>query len=228
MLHKWLPHETQIRALDVGCGDAFISDKLQKSIGFESYDGVDINLSGSQIKQLSKIGNNIILHNNFNGLSHEHYNLMLILDVIEHVVNDYVFLNDIVNKYAAPNALILITAPAFNFLFSSHDLFLGHFRRYSLKQLIALIHNLGYECLDCGYMFFSLMPVRFVSLYYEKLASQKYHKEKGIGHWKHGRIITKIIELFLYVDNSISLALNNIGIKLPGLTSWALCRKQQS
>ena len=162
ILQEWLLHETKIRALDVGCGDAFISDKLQKSIGLERYDGVDINLSDSQIRQLSKIENNIILHNNFNGLSHEYYNLVLILDVIEHVENDYAFLNDIVNQYAAPNALILLTAPAFNFLFSSHDIFLGHFRRYSLKQLIALIHNLGYECLTSGYMFFSLISIRIV------------------------------------------------------------------
>jgi 16S rRNA G1207 methylase RsmC len=82
ILQKQLPHKTKIRALDVGCGDAFISDKLQKSIGLESYDGVDINLSDSQIRQLSKIENNIILHNKFNGLSNEYYNLVLILVVI--------------------------------------------------------------------------------------------------------------------------------------------------
>jgi len=228
ILQKWLLHETKIRTLDVGCGDAFISDILQKRIGIESYDGVDISLSDSQIRQFSKIENNIILHNTFNGLSHEHYNLILILDVIEHVENDYAFLNDIVNKYAAPNALILLTVPAFNFLFSSHDLFLGHFRRYSLKQLIALIHNLGYEFLNSGYMFFSLIPIRLVSLYYEKLASQKHHKKRGIGNWKQGRMITNVIELFLYLDNRICLSLNKIGIKLPGLTSWVLCRKQQS
>lgn len=228
ILQKWLPPETKIRALDVGCGDAFISDKLHKCISLESYDGVDINLSDSQIRQLSKIEKNIILHNNFNGLAHEYYNFLLFLDVIEHVENDYAFLNDIVDKYAAPKALILLTTPAFNFLFDSHDLFLGHFRRYRLKQLTALIHNLGYECLTSGYMFFSLIPIRLVSMFYEKLAFQKHYKKKGIGHWRQGRMITKIIELFLYLDNRFSLALSEIGIKLPGLTSWALCRKQQS
>jgi hypothetical protein len=228
ILQEWLPHETKIRALDVGCGDAFISDKLQKRIDLESYDGIDINLSGSQIRQSSKIEHNIILHNNFDGLSQEYYNLVLILDVIEHVENDYIFLNDILKKYAAPNALILLTAPAFNYLFSSHDLFLGHFRRYSLKQLIALIHNLGYECLNSGYMFFSLIPIRLISLFYEKLNFQKDRKKKGVGNWKQGKMVTKIIELFLYLDNRISLSLNKIGIKLPGLTSWVLCRKQQS
>jgi hypothetical protein len=228
ILQKWLLPETKIRVLDVGCGDAFVSDKLHTSICLESYDGVDINLSDSQIRQLSKIEKKIILHNNFDGLSHEYFNLILFLDVIEHVENDYAFLDDIVNKYAAPNALILLTVPAFNFLFGSHDLFLGHFRRYRLKQLIALIHNLGYECLTSGYMFLSLVPIRLASLCYEKLAPQKHYKKKGVGHWKHGRMITKIIELFLYVDNRFSLVLNKIGIKLPGLTSWALCRKPPS
>jgi hypothetical protein len=228
ILKKWLLHESKIRVLDIGCGDAFISDKLQKSIDLESYDGVDIYLSDSQIRQLSKIENNIILHKNFNGLNDEYYNLILILDVIEHVENDYAFINDIVNKYAAPHALILLTAPAFNFLFSSHDLFLGHFRRYSLKQLIALIHDLGYECLTSGYMFFSLIPIRLIWLYYEKIAFKKHFKQKGVGHWKQGRMTTKIIEFFLYIENRITLGLNKIGIKLPGLTVWALCKKQQS
>jgi hypothetical protein len=228
ILKNWLINRSNIKVLDIGCGDAFISGQLQNSFALDRYDGLDTYLSDSQITQLSRTENNIILHNNFNKLRIEYYNLILFLDVIEHVEDDYVFLNDIVNKYATSGAFILITAPAFNFLFSSHDRFLGHFRRYNLKQFNVLIHSLRFECLSSGYLFLSILPVRLLSVGFERFFPSKFFRKRGAGNWKRGTIITKILTFFLTIDNRISLGFNKIGINLPGLTVWAICRKQRS
>ena len=225
---KWLKHRSNLRVLDIGCGDAYIAAELQKSIVYESYDGIDIYLVEPHIEKLSKPESNISLHNTYDDLKKKHYNLIFLLDVIEHVEDDYQFLNDIVDKYGAHEALIMITAPAFNFLFSSHDNFLGHYRRYHLKKLITLTHNARLKLLSSGYMFLSLVPVRLLFLYFEKFVQSQTSQQKGAGYWNHGVIISKIIELFLLFDNRVSLCLNKLGIKPPGLTVWALCKKQQS
>jgi hypothetical protein len=228
ILKNWPVDKGNLKILDVGCGDAFISGQLQRSFELDRYDGLDTNLSDSQIKQLSQTRKNINLYKNINDLKIEYYNLILFLDVIEHVEDDYVFLNDVVNKYASYGAVILITAPAFNFLFSSHDRFLGHFRRYSLKQLNVLIHNLRFECLSSGYLFLSILPLRLLSVGFERFITPKFFRKRGVGNWEHGRFISRIVALLLTIDNRISLGFNKIGINLPGLTVWAICRKQRS
>ncbi len=228
ILEKRLKHRDDLRVLDIGCGDAYIAAELQKHIVFKSYDGIDTYLVDAHIEKLSKPEANITFHNTYDDLKKEYYNLIFFLDVIEHVEDDYKFLKDILKEYGAHEALIMITAPAFNFLFSAHDTFLGHYRRYRLKKLITLIHGVRLKLLSSGYMFLSLIPVRLLFLYYEKLVQSQTFQKRGAGHWKHGKIISKIIELFLMFDNKILLYFNKLGFKAPGLTVWALCKKQQS
>jgi 2-polyprenyl-3-methyl-5-hydroxy-6-metoxy-1,4-benzoquinol methylase len=115
ILKKCLMDGTEIKVLDVGCGDAFIANELRKSITLKSYDGVDIHFSNDQIIELSEFAKNFTFHKYLHGLKSKYYSLILVLDVIEHVEDDYAFLHDIVNKYVAQDAYILITVPAFNF-----------------------------------------------------------------------------------------------------------------
>src|SRR6185312_12671638 len=60
--------------------------------------------------------------------------LVLLMDVIEHVDDDVQLLRDALAQ-AAQNATFLISVPAFQFLWSGHDVFLEHKRRYTLRQL---------------------------------------------------------------------------------------------
>jgi SAM-dependent methyltransferase len=218
--------QSVLRVLDVGCGDAFMVRELIKGLHVECVDGIDINLSDQRIKELSLSENDIIFHNKFNSLKKRYYNLVFMLDIIEHVENDAAFLSEIVNKHMVSGGVILITAPAFNFLFSSHDTFLGHFRRYNLEELLGLIRSLHLKQLFSGYLFFSLVPLRFLMVCYERFVSTHTFQKKGVGHWNYGVILTKTIELILMIDNNISITLSKNGIKLPGLTVWALCKKQ--
>jgi len=227
ILKNHIKHNRDLRVLDVGCGDAFIIKNLFKKSWVKSIDAVDINLSQSQIKQLYTEVNYILFHNNFDNLKKVHYNLILLLDILEHIKDDKQFLSEIVNKYLNDEGYIIITVPAFNFLFSSHDKFMGHHRRYNIKELAALITNTGLEQINSGYMFTTLLPIRLLLLYCEKINLFNLKIDKGIGSWSHGKIITKIIEIILKMDYNLSIILNKIGVKLPGLTAWTICKKQR-
>jgi len=216
-----------LRILDVGCGDGFVINNLFDGISVKNIDGVDLNLSIKQIEELSSPTKNISYHNTFDNIRDHRFDLILLLDVVEHVEDDNSFLCNIVGNHLDDDGYLMLTAPAYQFLFSSHDTFLGHYRRYTLKDLIGLSDSVGLKMIDCGYLFFSLIPLRFAFLCYERLFAAEGIENRGIGAWKYGSIITKTIELILTTENNISIALSRFGIKVPGLTVWALCRKPQ-
>lgn len=83
--------------------------------------------------------------------------LVLMIDVIEHVDDDAGLISDYV-KMAAPGTRFIISAPAFNFLWSSHDDFLEHRRRYTLKSLQCAVEAAGLEPVETRYFFGMLFP----------------------------------------------------------------------
>ena len=62
------------------------------------------------------------------------YDLILIADVIEHVRRPKNLLRNL-KKFLKKDGRILITVPAYQFLFSKKDEALGHYRRYNQKLL---------------------------------------------------------------------------------------------
>jgi SAM-dependent methyltransferase len=219
--------ESISRVLDVGCGDGFIANNVLKELPVERIDGIDINLRDSEIKKLSSLYNDINFHNTFETIKTKKYNLILLLDVLEHIEDDISFLVEIIEKYVDLGGYCLVTVPAFNCMFSSHDLFLRHYRRYNLKELMGLINNVHLKSICCGYLFFSLIPIRLISLWYERFTKVEFMANKGAGVWKYGMIITRTIASFLTLENVVSITLRKFGITIPGLTVWTLCKKQR-
>jgi SAM-dependent methyltransferase len=70
--------------------------------------------------------------------------LVALLDVIEHVEDDGRLVAQVVSR-SRPGTTIVITVPAFAWLWSSWDEGLGHFRRYTKQQLSAVAEHLPLE-----------------------------------------------------------------------------------
>ena len=84
--------------------------------------------------------------------------LYLFVDVLEHVEDDLKLLKQYTTN-APSGALIMISVPAFQSLWSSHDEFLGHYRRYRLKQFRKLIENADLQIVQCNYIFGLIFPI---------------------------------------------------------------------
>lgn len=78
-------------------------------------------------------------------------------DVLEHIEDDKEFLKYVHSKLAS-SGLIFLTVPAHKWLFSEHDIALGHFRRYGLAKLVKLINESGFEIIRADYLFSVLVP----------------------------------------------------------------------
>jgi hypothetical protein len=83
--------------------------------------------------------------------------LVLLMDVLEHIERDSEFLAKLVT--AAPaQTRFFITVPAFRLLWSKHDEYLGHFRRYRLEELASLCRGAGLRVHARFYFFATIFP----------------------------------------------------------------------
>lgn len=84
--------------------------------------------------------------------------LVLMMDVLEHVDDDVVLLRQYTESLPR-DARILISVPAFAFLWSSHDVFLEHRRRYTKRSLLRVVAEAGLEAIHSRFFFALLFPV---------------------------------------------------------------------
>jgi len=85
----------------------------------------------------------------------------LFVDVLEHVEDDLALLKTYVDN-ARPGAVIMISVPAFMSLWSPHDVFVEHFRRYRLKQVEDLVSRANLELLESRYLFGTIFPIAWL------------------------------------------------------------------
>lgn len=87
------------------------------------------------------------------------FDTILYLDVLEHIADDRQEIEWAV-RLLAPGGCLVVLAPAHQFLFSPFDAAIGHYRRYGMRRLRALVPANGRtelcRVLDCVGFFASL------------------------------------------------------------------------
>jgi hypothetical protein len=207
--------------LDYGCGDGFTGERMRSALGASELVGFDIHLTDEQCRARSS--GPVRYENDWQRIGARSFDLCLLCDVIEHVADDRTLL-ELVRSRLSSDGQALITVPAFQSLFVDHDRALKHFRRYTLSQLQTVIAAAGFELIGSGYLFASLLAGRSAQKLTQMMKSTESGGEFGIGGWRGSASLTRTVETALNLDNSLLLALAKLGIKLPGLSAWALCR----
>lgn len=91
--------------------------------------------------------------------------LLSALDVLEHLDDDMRALAEF-HRVLRPDGLLLITVPAYRFLWSEHDEALMHRRRYIASELHAKLTRSGFQVLKRSYaVFFTFFPIVFYRLF---------------------------------------------------------------
>ena len=84
--------------------------------------------------------------------------LVLMMDVLEHVPDDTALLAEYAAKVGA-GTRFLLTVPAHMWMWSSHDVFLEHYRRYTIGQVDALVSRAGLTLIGSSYYFGLTLPM---------------------------------------------------------------------
>ena len=141
------------RILDVGAGSGFFSKHLLENSAATEACCVDIGYD--EERSTVHAGKPLSYRRSCNGYEAD---LLLYMDVLEHVDDDLGLLTAYLDQLQS-GGRVLITVPAFSFLWSNHDIFLEHKRRYTLKQVEALIARAGLESERGCYYFGAVFPL---------------------------------------------------------------------
>jgi len=140
---------------DVGCGLGLFLTFLERTgrISAANLIGID---SAYSVPTQAVEGNALILPE---WPPERRFDLILMMHVLEHVKDDHAMLSDAARRLSDGGTLF-IEVPAFPILFSDHDRYLGHYRRYtprSLKRLVESVEDL--ELVKVHYLFATIFPL---------------------------------------------------------------------
>ncbi len=146
--------------------------------------------------------------------------LILMMDVLEHVDDDVALLKAY-GDLMPDDGQVLITVPAFQFLWSGHDVFLEHRRRYTIGTIEEVVRKAGLEPVKSRYFFGLLFPavalIRLVKGVFYKQGTMKAKSEMAVApDWLNKALI--------FVHDLERPTLFKIN-RLAGLSVFCLCRK---
>lgn len=155
VLHRHFPANVGLQILDVGCGDGLFFDRLAE---FGQVEGVepDAGLVNPQGPHSARIR---IAPFDQNFHPSKSYSLVLMLDVLEHLEDPGAALRH-AYSLLKPSGALLLTVPAFQFLWTNHDVINHHFLRYRRRTLRPLLRQAGFVILEEPYWYQWTCPVK--------------------------------------------------------------------
>lgn len=141
--------------LDVGCGTGFILEKLQHDYDAHGLDHAEVAVNYCHERGLTFVKQGLLGEETFNN---KKFHLISFLDVIEHIEDDLAVLLA-AKPYLSENGVVMITVPAFEFLWSAHDEIHHHKRRYTKETLTELLQKAGYTVRYISYFNTLLFPM---------------------------------------------------------------------
>ena len=158
------PETPRISILDIGCGDALFFDSLAE---FGDVEGVEtdrdiVNPANPNFAKIH-IGP---LDDSFQ--PGKQFSLLLLLDVLEHIPDPAAALRCCVSLLQ-PGGTLLITVPAFNLVWTNHDVINHHVTRYRKSTLFPLLQQAGLKIETSAYWFQWTFPVKIAERTVEKV-----------------------------------------------------------
>lgn len=178
VLNRAITARNDLQILDVGCGTGGNLPWLKK---FGLVYGLDFSRSALDYAEQAGYCRLWQAGAEDMPLEDKQYDLVTALDVLEHVKNDSVALSEMC-RVLKPGGYLLITVPAYGFLWSNHDVVLHHFRRYSLSEILLKLRaiNGGVEAIEYQQFVFLGIFSRLVNILKElvwKIAGRKVIKK---------------------------------------------------
>jgi len=146
----------ELRILDAGCGPGNMLDRLSR---WGTVTGTDLSVPalsfclsrGHQRVTVSRL--------DALALAGDSFDLVTAIDVLEHIPDDAAGLREI-HRVLRPGGTVVLTVPAFQVLWGDHDDIYGHYRRYRVSQVAALMAATGFEVVKLSYF----QPLYFLPL----------------------------------------------------------------
>ena len=152
MARARLPARPQI--LDAGCGTGGYLERYSR-IG----DAVGVEPSAEAVRFCHERGLGAVQQASLEALplENDEFDLVVATDVIEHIAAEQLALTEL-RRVAKPGAAMLLTVPAYMWMWSEEDVNLHHQRRYTRPRLARAVELAGWERRFATYFNAILLP----------------------------------------------------------------------
>jgi 2-polyprenyl-3-methyl-5-hydroxy-6-metoxy-1,4-benzoquinol methylase len=186
----------KVTIIDIGAGSGFFSQEIYSHYSeyIERILLVDLHYSDEEIihskGQFTQKSKSLPLsiENSF----------IIMMDVLEHIEDDNGFLKDLRRRIKGRN-YFFVTVPAFQQLWSGHDVFLGHFRRYTLQQINRLLQENKLPSQKIYYQYGLIFPLVYLLRKFRNKTSKQQNDMKPTHP-----IVNSILKKFLSLEMRVT------------------------
>jgi 2-polyprenyl-3-methyl-5-hydroxy-6-metoxy-1,4-benzoquinol methylase len=158
VIQTWLFQNVQVadqEILDIGSGYGNLIPVLKKHgvvDALEPHAGAHVELKNQGARLVHAISN-FPTH-----YPAQKYQVVTLFDVLEHFEDDRLVLDTIYSKLLVAHGKLIITVPAYQWLWTHFDEVTGHYRRYTLRQLKQCLEQAGFTEIKVSYFMTLLLP----------------------------------------------------------------------
>jgi SAM-dependent methyltransferase len=203
------------RILDAGCGSGRNMVELARR---GSVTGIELSETSVRVARERHVGEVIsgsVLQMPF---AENSFDLAVCLDVIEHLEDDLAALREL-RRVVAPGGSLLVTVPAYQWLWSGHDEVNHHFRRYTRRSLQRVAEQAGWRQVRSTHFNSLLLPVAVLLRVLDRFSRKT--TESSLDLWVPPQPLNWLLERPLLLE----AALIGRGTRIPaGLSLLAVFR----
>ncbi|RLJ04046.1 MAG: hypothetical protein DRP08_02530 [Candidatus Aenigmatarchaeota archaeon] len=190
---KKFKDEKNLKILDAGCGMGFNFNALKP---FGDVYGIDINKRA--LKECRKFDYKKLELNDICNLDYtDFFDIIISIELLEHVEDDEYLLKKFYTALKKDGVLIL-TVPAFKFLWGKDDELSRHYRRYTKKGLNRILKENNFSIVYLSYRYFFIF---FPSLLIFIL--QRFYKEKNSLEFSTSPLLDKFLRRIMNIENKL-------------------------
>lgn len=211
MLGQAAPSPSRQKVLSVGCGVGYDLDVMAR-MG-------EVYVMDTEAKALQCIPDASVVQKKLGdicsgGFDDGFFDTIVAMDVLEHIEDDACAIAQIA-RMLRPGGSLVLTVPAFQFLYSAHDSSLGHKRRYSKPTLLKLLDS-RFKVQKIGYW----TGMLFVPLAIQRLIERGQSKPTLT---TPPRLVNSALYGIMRLENSLI----RHGIPMPfGTSIYAICTRK--
>jgi SAM-dependent methyltransferase len=146
------------RILDAGCGSGRNMLELNRH---GTVTGVELSPTSSALARKRDAGEVLTCSVLEMPFAENSFDLAVSLDVIEHLDDDLEALREL-RRVVAPGGALLVTVPAYQWLWSGHDEINHHRRRYTRRSLHDVAERAGWRQVRTTYFNSLLLPIAII------------------------------------------------------------------
>jgi SAM-dependent methyltransferase len=204
------------RILDAGCGGGRNMVELAR---YGRVTGVELSPLSAEIARGRGVGEVVAGSITDMPLATDSFDLAVCLDVIEHLDDDRGALREL-RRVVAPGGMLVVTVPAYQWLWSRHDTLNQHHRRYSESTLLAAAADADWRCERTTYFNSVLLPVAIALRSLERVRPPS--GESSLDLWLPPALLNRLLQQPMNLEAEI---IRRNGHRLPaGLSLLAVLR----